>query len=222
MPKAAKQKLRQQKQRSLTPPRSVLFIGNSFTARNDLPGMIATLAAAAGMDFEHQLINVGGASLRTHWNKGDALKLIKSGGFDCVVLQEQSTLPVKNASRMHENVRLFDGAIKASASKTALYLTWARQAQPQNQALITGAYESIGNELGATVVPAGIVWQGFARDHKQPTLYGRDGSHPSLAGTFLCACVFFKTLFGRSPKGLIKHVDGLSDEETQLIAKYVA
>jgi hypothetical protein len=29
------------------------------------------------------------------------------------VLQEQSTLPVKNVKRMHENVRLFDEATKA-------------------------------------------------------------------------------------------------------------
>lgn len=31
-----------------------------------------------------------------------------------VVHQEQNTLPVKNAKRMHENVRLFDGAIKGA------------------------------------------------------------------------------------------------------------
>ena len=29
-------------------PLKVLFIGNSFTARNDLPGLIARLAAARG------------------------------------------------------------------------------------------------------------------------------------------------------------------------------
>jgi len=52
-----------------------------------------------------------------HWNAGEALKAIKGGGYDCVVLQEQSTLPIKNAKRMHENVRLFDEAIKAAGQK---------------------------------------------------------------------------------------------------------
>src|SRR3954470_24674697 len=101
-----------------TPPREVLFIGNSFTARNDLPGLIAQLAAARGRSMEHRLISAGGASLRTHWNAGEAQKAIRDGHYDRVVLQEQSTLPVKNARRMHENVRLFDEAIKAAGGTT--------------------------------------------------------------------------------------------------------
>ena len=47
--------------------------GNSFTARNDLPGLIAGLAAARGNDMQHHLITAGGASLRQHWNAGEAM-----------------------------------------------------------------------------------------------------------------------------------------------------
>ena len=70
-------------------PLKVLFIGNSFTARNDLPGLIANMAAARGQTIRHDLISVGGASLRTHWNAGKALKAIRDGQYDAVVLQEQ-------------------------------------------------------------------------------------------------------------------------------------
>src|SRR5262245_7196365 len=104
---------------------TILFIGNSFTARNNLPDLIAQMAAARGRYIKHRLISSVGASLRTHWNAGEAIKAIKSGQFDYVVLQEQSTLPIKNAKRMHENVRLFDEAIKAAGAKTVLYMTWA-------------------------------------------------------------------------------------------------
>jgi hypothetical protein len=48
----------------------------------------------------HRLISAGGASLRKHLNAGEALKAIQAGQYDCVVLQEQSTLPIKNAKRM--------------------------------------------------------------------------------------------------------------------------
>src|SRR6476619_4035025 len=99
-------------------PLNVLFIGNSFTARNDLPSMIANLASARGRAFRHRLISVGGASILTQWNAGEALKAIEEGQYNTVVLQEQSTLPVKNATRMHENVRLFDEAIKAVGAST--------------------------------------------------------------------------------------------------------
>ncbi|HEY2894390.1 MAG TPA: hypothetical protein VGJ16_09270, partial [Pirellulales bacterium] len=109
-------------------PRSakILFIGNSFTQRNDVPGLLAQMAAQRGVNVEHELISVGGASLRNHWNAGRAAKAIEAGGFDYVVLQEQSTLPVKNAKRMAENVRLFDDVIKQGGAETVLYLTWAR------------------------------------------------------------------------------------------------
>src|SRR5581483_1738544 len=131
----------------------ILFIGNSFTARNNLPDMVAKLAMADGNRLDHQLITAGGASLRMHWNKGVAQKLIADGRFDFVVLQEQSTLPIKNPKRMRENVLLFDSAIKASGAKTALYMTWARQHAPQTQQQITDAYTKIAKEIGATLIP---------------------------------------------------------------------
>jgi hypothetical protein len=74
----------------------LLFIGNSFTQRNNLPELLAELAAAHNLTIAHDLKSVGGASLRTHWNAGRAAKAIATGGFDYVVLQEQSTLPVKS------------------------------------------------------------------------------------------------------------------------------
>jgi hypothetical protein len=198
----------------------VLFIGNSFTARNDLPGLIASLAAAQGKTLEHRLISAGGASLRTHWNAGEALKAIQSGGeYDHVVLQEQSTLPVKNAKRMHENVRLFDEAIKSAGARTVLYMTWARRHAPESQRAIADAYASIGREIEATVVPVGLAWQAFLRAHRRPALHDRDQSHPTLAGSYLAACVFLAVLFHESPVGIDTDVAGLDAQEQALLQK---
>src|SRR6516164_2256036 len=116
---------------SASKPTRLLFIGNSFTARNDLPGLLRQLAAARGHVLEHRLISAGGASLRMHWNKGEAPRAIEEKKYDYVVLQEQSTLGFKNPARMHENVTLFDQAIKASGARTVLYMTWARKNTPQ-------------------------------------------------------------------------------------------
>jgi hypothetical protein len=196
---------------------NVLFIGNSFTARNDLPGLIAKLAAARGKSMQHRLISAGGASLRTHWNAGEALKAIQSGPYDRVVLQEQSTLPIKNANRMHENVRLFDEAIKAAGAKTILYMTWARLSAPESQQVITDAYANIGRELGATVVPVGLAWERFLRHHDRPVLHDKDQSHPTLAGTYLAACVFMAVLFRESPVRLDAEVAGLPEKDLLLL-----
>jgi hypothetical protein len=197
----------------------ILFIGNSFTARNDLPGLIARLAAARGHRLEHRLISAGGASLRTHWNAGEAQKAIKTRKYDYVALQEQSTLPIKNATRMHENIRLFDEAIKAAGAKTVLYMTWARQHAPETQKAITDAYASIGRELGAIVVPAGEAWKAFLRKHDAPVLHDEDQSHPTCAGSYLAACVFLTVLFEESPVGIKAGVSELNAKDAERLHK---
>jgi hypothetical protein len=135
------------------------------------------------------------------------------------VLQEQSTLPVKNARRMHENVRLFDGAIRAAGAKTVLYMTWARQNAPESQQAITEAYAGIGRELGATVVPVGKAWERFLRKHDRPVLHDKDQSHPTPAGSYLAACVFLAVLFEESPVGIGGELAGLSENDLALLQK---
>ena len=195
----------------------VLFIGNSFTARNDLPGLIARMAESRGARLEHELVSAGGASLRAHWNRGDAVAAMRRMRPDRVVLQEQSTLPVKNPRRMHENIRLFVPGIEASGAKPVLYITWARQNAPDAQAAITRAYTAVARELDCTVAPVGIAWETFLRTHDHPALHDRDGSHPTPAGSYLAACVFFTVLFGKSPLGLPPPAGGVTAGEARAI-----
>jgi hypothetical protein len=197
----------------------ILFVGNSFTARNNLPGLIERLAKARGSHVQHQLISAGGASLRRHWNAGHARTEIEEGHYDYVVLQEQSTLPIKNAVRMHESIRLFDEAIKRAGAKTILYMTWARQHAPETQQILTDAYTTIGKELGTTVIPVGVAWQRYLRQHDQPVLHDKDKSHPTLAGSYLAACVFTAVLFPESPPEEIGEVKGLDEKHATQLQK---
>jgi len=197
----------------------MLFIGNSFTQRNNVPALLAELAVARALNVSHELISAGGASLRSHWNAGRAAAAIETGAYDYVVLQEQSTLPVKNAKRMAENVRLFDEAINRAGSQTVLYMTWARQHTPEAQQLITAAYNSIGSELGAIVVPVGLAWQSFLAKHDKPVLHDRDQSHPTLAGSYLAACVFLAKLFKQDPVGIEPGPAGLEKSDRELLQR---
>jgi hypothetical protein len=201
---------------------NLLFIGNSFTQRNNVPGLLAELAAARGVSVTHDLISAGGASLRRHWNDGQAAAKIASGGYDYVVLQEQSTLPIKNAKRMAENVRLFDEPIRAAGSHMVLYLTWARSHAPESQQAITDAYQAIGEELGAIVVPVGLAWQSFLAEHSTPVLHDRDQSHPTLAGSYLAACVFLAALLKQDPVGIESQLPGLDAKEIALLQRTAA
>jgi hypothetical protein len=79
-------------------PSRILFVGNSFTARNDLPDLIAQLASARGVKIEHALLSIGGASLRTHWNKGEARTAIERGKLIAWCSRSRVRFPIKNAS----------------------------------------------------------------------------------------------------------------------------
>ena len=173
----------------------VLFIGNSFTSRNNLPQLVAALVAPRH-SLRSATIYAGGASLRRHWNAGLAQRTLASQPWDRVVLQEQSTLPLKSPQRYHENVRLFAPEIAANGATPILYLTWSRASVPDAQRDLTHAVESIAREIGAGVAPVGVAWQAVRTRHPDVTLYDADGSHPTPAGSYLAACVFAGTLFG--------------------------
>jgi hypothetical protein len=181
----------------------ILFIGNSFTLRNQLPRLLRELAAATEppIEIDYRMVMAGGASLRRHWNAGIAQAALAQSPFDFVVLQEQSTLPLKNPQRYHENVRLFDPLIAQHGARTVLYLTWSRRHVPDAQADLTRAVQDIAAETSAHVVPVGVVWhEALARDPGL-ALYAEDGSHPTATGSYLAACVFLVSLFDRRPNG---------------------
>ena len=166
--------------------------------------------------IESKVIAAGGASLRRHWNAG-AADTISDEKWDYVVFQEQSTLPIKNGKRFHENVREFVPVMKESGATMVLFMTWARKHEPENQNLLTDSYDSIGKELAATVVPVGSAWREMLEKQGTPELHAEDGSHPTLAGSYLAACVFYTTLFDGDLKDLETEVEGLSHEERRLL-----
>ncbi|MBD2519384.1 SGNH/GDSL hydrolase family protein [Nostoc sp. FACHB-973] len=182
----------------------VLFIGNSYTYFNDLPWLTQQLAESAKetKTLQTEMVVVGGATLKSHWKRGEALKVLKAKHWDYVVLQEQSTLPITNPQEMYKYASLFDGEIKRVNSQTVFYLTWARQNQPETQQILTDSYMRIAKELKAKVAPVGIAWQKVQEANPKLNLYSSDQSHPSPIGSYVAACVFYATLYENSPVGL--------------------
>ncbi|MBI1766668.1 MAG: SGNH/GDSL hydrolase family protein [Acidobacteria bacterium] len=216
----------QQAAQKAVPVRRVLFIGNSYTYFNNLPQMLVGLAQAAkpAQPLEAEMVTVGGATLKRLWEEGQALAAIKRGGWNYVVLQEQSTLgnapivdgkpQIADPKTFHEYARLFDAEIKKAGAQTVFYLTWARQNAPETQAQLTAAYTSIAKELNALLVPVGLAWEAALQKRPELALHIADKSHPTAVGTYLAACVFYATLSGRTPAGLPNAVTGALIETT--------
>jgi len=63
------------------------------------------------------------------------------------------------------------------------------------------------------VVPVGLAWQSFLSKHDIPALHDRDQSHPTLAGSYLAACVFLGALLKENPIGIESGPDNIDEHE---------
>jgi hypothetical protein len=185
-------------------PLKVLFIGNSLTSSNDLPGTLAALAKAGGKPFIHDSSILPGRPLKEHWEdkKQRSLKMIQSQKWDIVVLQDYSSQPVTAPEDMVTYGTLFSKEIAKQGAKTAWFMTWAGRNHPKDQPIFTKAYGDLATATGGILVPVGIAWESFTGDDRQALFPGSDQKHPSPAGTYLSACVFYGVFFHASPVGL--------------------
>jgi hypothetical protein len=67
----------------------------------------------------------------------------------------------------------------------------------------------------------GYAWQAALKQNPSLNLWQDDGSHPSEAGTYLAACVFYAVVFRASPEGL-SYRNNLSKEGAQALQKIAA
>ncbi len=192
----------------------VLFVGNSYTATNDLPGTLHSLAASAPEPprIEVETIAPGGATFAIHWNGTDVQPAIANGGRTHVVLQGQSVEPLIDPDTFAHYGALLAGAAKSAQASPVLFETWARKAgdfytqapfaggSPEAmQDALTAEYAALAKKGGAAVAPIGRAWRAAWTSHPEIELYQPDGSHPSVAGTYLAACVLYISLAGRAP-----------------------
>ncbi|MCK5849922.1 MAG: hypothetical protein KAH23_03330 [Kiritimatiellae bacterium] len=191
----------------------VLFIGNSYTYGNNLPGMLKDLSNAAGQTLETTMVASGGKTLEWHWYNPATREAIDQGQWDFIVMQDHSLRAVEAPDKLlSAATRLTDRICKVNA-KPLFYITWARQHIPEMQDAITETYMRVAQEINAGVAPVGPAWHRAITTSPELSLHVGDRSHPNLLGSYLAACVFYATLFGNTPEGLsneLRLVDGVT------------
>ena len=201
-------------------PVRVLFVGNSYTYFNNLPEVFARLVDASHLKkVEYAMQTPGGWRLQDHLDHGNAVKTIQSQKWDYVVLQDQSQIGdnhvIDGKPRITSDANFYPAAInlakavQAAGAIPVFYLTWAKKAVPEDQAMLDNAYFRVAKETKSIVAPVGVAWADVRTKAPSIELYIEDGSHPSPAGTYLAACVFYATIIGRSPVGLPSKITGI-------------
>jgi hypothetical protein len=213
----------------------VLFIGNSYTYVNDLPGMLANIASSSGTTPAISVDSVvqGAATLQDHWDNGTAGALIAEGGWTHVVLQGQSLEPLSslsggNATFLYYAEQFGELVVDAGAAP-AWYVTWARAPgesiyantldNPQEmQDELTSAYDAVARDFPSSVLACvGPAFQLALQQQPGIDLYQTDLSHPSVAGTYLAACTFYVALTGHAVPPQSSVPDGLTADEAAIL-----
>lgn len=188
------------------PTTRVLFVGNSYTFTNDLPGMVRDLAAASGNRLVVETRANGGWWLQDHASSSDTLELIANGDFDYVVLQEQSqisSIPSMVSVETRPPARELALAAVNGGARVVLFMTWGhRDGSPEAehdsyesmQISVSNTYTNLGAALAARVARVGAAWWMARAERPDIGLYQQDGSHPSREGSYLAATVITSTI----------------------------
>lgn len=213
----------------------VLFVGNSYTEVNSLPQMVQQVAESMGETVEWQSNTPGGCTFRQHCSNR-SMELVRQGGWDYVVLQEQSQLPSFPQEQVESEVfpyagRLVDSVYRYSpCAEPVFYMTWGRRNGDEHNAPyfpVLGTYEGMDSMLclrymfmaqafDASLCPVGRVWRRLREQHPEVELYQSDGSHPSVAGSYAAACAFYTMFFRRDPDSIV-YAAGLEASVAQTI-----
>jgi len=141
---------------------------------NHVRRMVIAADPSLEKKMSYKSATIGGAAL-AHHNIDHLTKPGKIGvkePFQMVILQGGSAEPLseKRRAQFREKVSEFNKVITERGGKTALYLTHAyvkphKRAKPENIRLTEDLYVSVGNEVGALVIP-------LDSHSKRPTVAG--------------------------------------------------
>jgi hypothetical protein len=191
----------------IDPPSSVLFTGNSLTFYNNaiythLRKLLVAKNPANRRGVFLKSMTISGARVADH--RGGLAQMLESRDWDVVVLQGQSreAIDEEMAPGFRTTVEAFSRDIRQQGAEPVLFMTWAYAGKPEMLEPLSSAFTALGNEHGLLVIPVGLAFQRAIDQVPGVSLHQPDTIHPSLAGTYLAAAVFYSALFGESPEPL--------------------
>jgi hypothetical protein len=205
----------------------VLFIGNSFVYFHNMPAVLEAISNRSIVPrVVTKMVVSGGARLKDNWQEGAALSEIRKGGWDYVVLNEQSSLgdvlivnqqtQIADPAHFWQYANLFDKEIRKTGAKTVILMTWTDKNAPlRSQQALDFAFVKFARASGAILAPVSLAWQRIRDREPGLNLYSKDDHHPSAEGSYLEACVLYATLTGQSPVGATSKINGPPVEEDE-------
>ena len=202
------------------PPKSILWVGNSFFYYNNgMSNYLSNLLRAADPKsaLRSTSVTISGSGLDWHdvesyfrpngigrysfvgdneivFNKIDKL-------FDAVILSDCSQCPVhpQLKSVFHEYAKKHSDTVIKHGARPVFLMTWAYKDKPEMTAQLAEEYTIAGNNNNALVIPAGLAFAKAISKRPELEFYQPDKRHPTLIGTYLGASTAYASIYNKSP-----------------------
>lgn len=174
-----------------------LFIGNSLTYTNDLPGVVQALADSLDVErpFWFRSAVAANYSLEDHWLTRASHDALARDTFDVVIMQQgPSSLP-ENQVHLREWAERWAEPIREAGAEPAMYMVWPDATRRFAFEAVSDAYTGAADAVDGMLFPVGRAWLEAWDIDSGLALYGPDAFHPSGLGTYLAALVMLDRLY---------------------------
>ena len=178
----------------------ILFIGNSHTYFNDLPGVFRAICRDRGRDVETDSVTKGGytfAHFLSEKNETGRQVRARLAGprYDYVVLQEQTVYPITAPHTFRRGAARLCELVRENGAVPVLYATWAYQKDGKQLQKFGIDYDEMYRKMHEAYAEAAEknhtlladVGSAFYEKTETENLFNDDGSHPNEAGSNLAA-----------------------------------
>ncbi len=192
----------------------VLFIGNSLTYTNNLPGMYVALARLAGNDsVQASVAAFPNFALEDHWSEGTARRSLSQNRWTYVVMQQGSSALPASQINLRTWATQFAAPIRAAGAVPVLFMAWPTTDVLGNFPAVLTSYREAAWAIDGIFAPAGDGWTAHG---DWAALYSGDGLHPSIRGTYVAAVVLLERTLGIRPSQLPASIPGANVSEAEV------
>ena len=204
------------------PPKSILWVGNSFFYyNNSMHNYLGRLVRAGDPKASHRSTSVTISGSGFDWHDmesyfrpnaigkysfvaGNQVKFNKLDKlFDAVIMSDCSQCPVhpQLKSVFHEYAKIQSDIVRKHGATPMFMMTWAYKDKPEMTQQLADAYTTAGNDNDALVIPAGLAFAKAIGKRPDLEFYQPDKRHPTAIGTYLAAATAYASIYGKSPVG---------------------
>ncbi|HAA10143.1 MAG TPA: hypothetical protein DCE41_00025 [Cytophagales bacterium] len=173
----------------------MLFVGNSLTYTHDLPGMLTQVAKAYGQEVDTECLCLPNYAVVDHLDFGPLEHKLLNEDWDYVVVQQGPSSQAEGFDLLLEAGEKIQAILASKDTQLVFFMVWPSRLYYHTFDGVVSHYGEAASACGADLVPVGIHWQDYQVEYDSWELYGPDGFHPSVAGSFLSVLCFIQFLW---------------------------